>query len=55
MAKVNEDEQYKIFLQEQARIAKGEKECPNCGSLYTPQPNDGATCNNCWEYAMNKD
>lgn len=55
MSKAYEDEQYEKFLQENARMINGEKKCPNCGRLYKPQQDDGATCEVCWEYAMNKD
>lgn len=55
MSRQFDEEQDKIARQEKARMAKGERKCPNCGELYSPHENSGATCDNCWERAINKE
>lgn len=54
MSRQYNEELDKIARQETARMAKGEKKCPNCGNLYLPNENSGATCDECWERAISK-
>lgn len=52
MSSLYREELAKTARQESARIAKGEKKCQGCGTLYTPNENSGATCSNCFEHAI---